>query len=97
MRGKSEIVNKQRDKAIKYYKRDTRRKKTHDKVVLGVVGLAPGRHDEGVVGSNHNHLLNTLGLEGLDVLDEAGQVVSLACGCESARNSDENDLLVLEV
>lgn len=70
--------------------------KTHDEVVLGVVGFAPGRHDEGVIGGNHNNLLNTLGLEGLDVLDKAGQVVGLACGCESARDGDEDDLLVLE-
>lgn len=71
-------------------------KKTHDEVVLGVVGLAPGRHDEGIVGGNHNNLLDTLGLEGLNVLDEAGQVVGLACGCESARDGDKDNLLVLE-
>lgn len=73
-----------------------KKKKTHDEVVLGVVGLAPGGHDKGVVGGNHDDLLNALCLEGIDVLDEAGQVVGLACGCEGAGDGDDDNLLVFE-
>lgn len=71
--------------------------KTHDKVVLGVIGLAPGGHDVWVVGGNHNHLVDALGLEGVNVLDEAGQVAGLACGREGAGDSHDDDLFVLEL
>lgn len=70
---------------------------THDEVVLGVVGLAPGGHDVRVVGGNHDNLVNALGLEGVNVLDEAGQVAGLAGGREGAGHGHDDDLFVLDL
>lgn len=68
-----------------------------DEVVLDVVGLAPGRHDPGVVESNDDDLVDTLGLELVLLLDVRGQVGDLAGGGEGTRDSDQNDLFVLEL
>lgn len=68
----------------------------NDEIVLDVVGLAPGGHDKGVVVSNHDDLVNTLGLEGLAVVDVCGEVRGLAGGGEGTGDGDKNDLLLLE-
>lgn len=74
-----------------------RKKKTHDKVVGNLVGLAPGGHDPGVVVGDDDDLVDALGLEGVLVLDEGGDVVGGAGGGEGAGDGDEDDLFVLEV
>ena len=70
---------------------------TYDGLIEGLVSLAPSRHDKGVVVGNHDNLVNALGLELRSLGDEAGDVVDVAGRCESARNGDEDDLLVLKL
>lgn len=70
---------------------------THNEVVKALVGLAPSRHDEGVVERDHDNLVDTLGLELGDLGDEAGDVVGLAGRGEGTGDGDEDDLLVLEL
>lgn len=69
----------------------------YNKVILGVVGLAPGRHDKGIVEGNDDDLINTLGLQSLDVVDEAGDVVDRASRRKGTRNGHEDDLLLAEL
>jgi len=57
-----------------------------DNFVIGrdLVDLAPGAHDEGVVGRDHGDLVDALLLQVADLLDVWGQVIGLAAGGESA-------------
>ena len=52
-------------------------------------------HDESIVDSNHNDLVDALGSELLLVLEVGRDVHGLAGGGESAGNGDEDDLLAL--
>jgi hypothetical protein len=66
--------------------------------VLGAaVDLAPGVHDEGVVGSDDDNLVDALGGELLLVLEVGRDVHGLAAGSESAGDGDEHDLLAGEL
>lgn len=66
--------------------------------VLGAaVDLAPSVHDEGVVGSNDDDLVDALGSELLLVLEVRRDVHGLAAGSESAGDGDEHDLLAGEL
>lgn len=70
---------------------------TYNVLVVDAVGLAPGRHDKGVVAGNHDNLVDALGLELVNLAREAGDVVDLAGRGEGAGDGDENDLFVLEL
>lgn len=74
-----------------------RGRESHDELVLDAVGLAPGRHDEGVVVGNDDDLVNALGLELVGVVDVRGDVGGRAGGREGAGHGDEDDLLLLEL
>ena len=66
--------------------------------VLGAaVDLAPGVHDEGVVGGNDDDLVDALGGQLLLVLKVGRDVHGLAAGGESAGDGDEDDLLAGEL
>jgi hypothetical protein len=66
--------------------------------VLGAaVDLAPGVHDEGVVGSDDDNLVDALGSELLLILEVGRDVHGLAAGSESAGDGDEHDLLAGEL
>lgn len=41
-------------------------------LVLNAFNTAPATHNEGVVRCDHSNNINTLRLEGIDVLDEPG-------------------------
>lgn len=69
---------------------------TYNEVVVGVVGLAPSRHDKGVVEGNDNNLVNALGLEFGDLARETRDVVGLAGGSEGTGDGDNDYLFVLE-
>lgn len=69
----------------------------YDELVVDVVGLAPGGHDPGVVAGNDDDLVDALGLELGNLVDEAGDVVGGAGGGEGAGDGDEDDLFVLEL
>lgn len=66
--------------------------------VLGAaVDLAPSVHDERIVGSDDDDLVDALGGELLLVLKVGRDVHSLAAGSESAGDGDEDDLLAGEL
>lgn len=66
-------------------------------VLSAAVDLAPGVHDEGVVGSNDDNLVDALGSELLLVLEVGRDVHGLAAGGESAGDGDEHDFLAGEL
>lgn len=70
---------------------------THDEVVLDLVRLAPCTHDKGIVVRDHHYLVDSLGLEGILLLDEGGNVLLGAGGGEGAGDGNEDDLLLLEL
>lgn len=70
---------------------------TYNAVVGDTVGLSPAVHDKGIVEGNNNDLINTLGLDLVDVLGVGRNVGAGAGGGESTRDGDEDDLLVLEL
>lgn len=70
---------------------------THNEVILDLVRLAPRRHHEWVVVGNHYDLVDSLGLEGVLLLDEGGDVLLGARGGESTGDGYEDDLLLLEL
>lgn len=70
---------------------------THNEVILDLVRLAPGAHHEGVVVGDHDDLVDALGLEGVLLLDEGGDVLLGAGGREGAGDGNEDDLLLLEL
>lgn len=55
---------------------------SEDDFVFGLVLDTPSGHDEGVVLSENNDLVNTLGLEVLSMLDVRRNVVDVARGCK---------------
>lgn len=66
--------------------------------VLGAaVDLAPGVHDEGVVGGDDDDLVDALGGQLLLVLQVGRDVHGLAAGGEGAGDGDEDDLLAGEL
>jgi hypothetical protein len=66
--------------------------------VLGAaVDLAPSVHDERVVGSDDDDLVDALGRQLLLVLQGGRDVHGLAAGGESAGDRDEDDLLAGEL
>lgn len=66
--------------------------------VLGAaVDLAPGVHDERVVGGDDDDLVDALGGQLLLVLQVGRDVHGLAAGGESAGDGDEHDLLAGEL
>lgn len=69
---------------------------THDGLVLDTVGFAPAGHDIGIVVGEADDLVNTLGLELIQLGNVAGNVVGRAGRGESTRQGEEDDLLVLE-
>lgn len=70
---------------------------TYNEVILDLVRLAPGAHHKGVIVGNHDDLVDSLGLEGVLLLDEGGDVLLGACWGESAGDGNEDDLLLLEL
>ena len=70
---------------------------TYDSVVGDTVGLGPTVHDKGIVEGNDNDLVNTLGLDLVDVLRVRGDVASGTSRGESTGDGNEDDLLVLEL
>lgn len=72
----------------------------HEKhlAVLGAaVDLAPGIHDEGIVGSNDDNDVNALGCKLVLVLEVGRDVEGLAGRGESAGHGDEDNLLAGEL
>jgi hypothetical protein len=61
------------------------------------VDLAPGVHDEGVVGSDDDDLVDALGGDLVFVLEVGRDVHGLAAGGEGAGDGDEDDLLAGEL
>jgi hypothetical protein len=51
---------------------------------------------EGVVVGDHDDLVDSLGLEGILLLDEGGNVLLGAGGGEGAGDGNQDDLLLLE-
>lgn len=76
---------------------DVEKNEAYNLVVDDTVGLGPAGHDEGVVEGNNNDLVNTLGLDLVNVFGVGGDVRAGAGGGESARDGDENHLLVLKL
>lgn len=70
---------------------------TYNEVILDLVRLAPRRHHEWVVVRNDHYLVDSLGLEGVLLLDEGGDVLLGARGGESTGDGHEDDLLLLEL
>ena len=69
-----------------------------DLAVLGAaVDLAPGVHDEGVVGGDDDDEVDALGGELVLVLEVRRDVHGLAARGESAGDGDEDDLLAGEL
>jgi acetylornithine deacetylase/succinyl-diaminopimelate desuccinylase-like protein len=68
----------------------------HHDLARGALGLAPGVHHERVVHGHARDEVDTLGLEGLGVLDVPRKVLVGACRCERPRDSEEHDLLAGE-
>lgn len=76
------------------------RRVTHEEglAVLGAaVDLAPGVHDEGVVGGDDDDLVDALGGQLLLVLQVGRDMHSLAAGGECTGDRDEDDLLAGEL
>lgn len=70
---------------------------TYNSVIGDTVGLGPTVHDEGIVDSNDNDLVNALGLDLVNVLNVRRNVRATASGGESTGDRDKDDLLVLEL
>jgi hypothetical protein len=69
-----------------------------DPAVLGAaVDLAPGIHDEGIVGGDDDDEVDALGGQLVLVLEVRGDVHGLAAGGESAGDGDKHDLLAGEL
>lgn len=69
-----------------------------DLAVLGAaIDLAPGVHDEGVVGSDDDDEVDALGGELLLVLEVRRDVHGLAAGREGAGDGDQHDFLAGEL
>ena len=66
-------------------------------VLSAAVDLAPSVHDERVVGSDHDDLVDAFGGKLLLVLKIRRDVHGLAAGSESAGDGDEDDLLAGEL
>jgi len=76
------------------------RRVAHEKslaVLSAAVDLAPSVHDERVIGSDDDDLVDALGRELLLVLEVGRDVHGLAAGGESAGDGDEDDLLAGEL
>jgi len=69
----------------------------HLAVLGAAVDLAPGVHDEGVVGGDDDDEVDALGRELLLVLEVRRHVHGLAAGRESAGHGDQHDLLAGEL
>ena len=54
--------------------------------------LGPGAHHPGVVGGEHDDLVDALGKDRVAVLQEAGQMVAMAGRREGAGHADQHDL-----
>lgn len=72
-------------------------RRTYDGLILDTVGLAPARHDVGIVVSQADNLVDALGLELGELGDVAGDVVGGAGRGESTGQGEEDDLLILEL
>lgn len=70
---------------------------SYNLVVDDAVGLAPSRHDKGVVVGNEDDEIGTALLELVKLLNVARQVVGLAGWRKGAWDGDEDDLLVLKL
>ena len=70
---------------------------SYHKVILDAVGLAPCGHDKLVVGCDEDHLINSLALEFLGVVQVRRNMGNLTGRRESSWNSDEDNLLLLEL
>lgn len=70
---------------------------TYNRLVEDSVRLSPGAHDEDVVGGNNDYLIDALGLDLVQIRDIRRDMLILAGRREGARDSYENDLLVLEL
>lgn len=70
---------------------------TYNRTIRDAVGLAPARHDEGVIVREEDDFVHALGLELILVLDVGGQVGCGARGGEGAGDGNDDDLLVGEL
>lgn len=68
--------------------------KEENVIVLDVVGLAPGAHDEGIVVGEDGNDIDTLLADLGQLLGVFGDVVGGAHGSECTGQSEEDDLLV---
>src|SRR5262245_10484550 len=68
----------------------------HHHLARGSLGLSPRVHHEGIVHGDAGDEVDALRLDGVGVLDVAGQVLVRAGGGEGARHAEEDDLLSRE-
>jgi hypothetical protein len=71
--------------------------RTCNSVISNTVGLGPTMHNEGIVDSNYDDLVNALGLDLINVLDVRRNMRATTGGGESTRDGDKDNLLVLEL
>jgi hypothetical protein len=57
---------------------------THDIVILDAIGLTPRAHHPRIIERDHRDNIHALGLDGLEVLNIAGEVAGGAAGSEGA-------------
>jgi HD-like signal output (HDOD) protein len=62
----------------------------HHHILAHALILAPGTHDEGVIGRHADNRIHTLGAERRGVLHEAGQVLGRAGGREGAGHAEDH-------
>ena len=65
-------------------------------LVAGARRFLPGIHDEVIVDAGDGDRVDALLLDGVGVLDEAGQVALVAGAGEGAGDAEENNFLALE-
>jgi len=70
---------------------------SQNELVLDAFKATPSGEDERIIGAQDDNVMNSLGFEFIDTLDEWGQVVSMARWGECSGNCDDNDLFPLPV
>ena len=68
----------------------------HQHLVAGAGALAPGVHHKGVVDRHAGNGIDALGLDGVGIVDETGQVFFRTGGGERPRHGKDDDFLAVE-